>query len=47
MGRASSQGLIAMTVARTCGKVAQSVPSRRALGSGSGQAGIGSTQSVW
>jgi len=45
MDRANSQCLVAgpLTVARTCGKVAQAAPSCRALGSSRDpQAGIGS-----
>ena len=45
MGRASSQCLVAgpLTVSGTCGKVAQTAPRCRALGSDSDQACVGST----
>ena len=49
-GRASSQHLVAkpLTVARTCGKVAQASPSCRPLGSaGDLQTGVGGTWNVW
>ena len=50
MGRASEQCLVAgtLTVARTCGKLAQAAPSCKALGSGSDpQAGVSGTWSIW
>ena len=49
MGRASSQCLVAgpLTVARTCRKMVQAVPSCRALGSDSDQAGVGNAWSIW
>ena len=50
MGRASSQCLVAglLTVAMTCRKVAQAIPSCRALGSGNDPlADLDSAQSIW
>ena len=49
MGRVSSQCLVAgpLTVARTCGKVAQAAPSCTTLGSDSDQVGVGSIWSIW
>ena len=49
MGKTSSQFLVAgpLTVATTRGKVAQAVPSCRALGSDSDQSCVGGSLSPW
>ena len=49
MGRASIYWLVArpLTVARTYGKVAQTTPGCKALGTDCDQAGIGGSRSIW